>query len=135
MAEQLRAAQEAYPDKPGPEGDWWLPARLGGSAPTPQEAAELDAAEAARRAARRSAPPENAAGSPAVSPCGGPGSADPIGSPSIFGKFGGYGGVAEAAVALVPVVPFEQRRDRQRRSSMPAWTSPSAAKQGPRWRW
>jgi 1-acyl-sn-glycerol-3-phosphate acyltransferase len=52
MAAQLHAAQESYPDKPGPEGDWWLPARLGGSAPTPERAAELDAEEAARRAAR-----------------------------------------------------------------------------------
>ena len=60
MTEQLHAAQETYPDKPGPEGDWWLPVRLGGSAPTPQRAAELDAAEAARRAARRSAPPGDA---------------------------------------------------------------------------
>jgi 1-acyl-sn-glycerol-3-phosphate acyltransferase len=52
MSAQLHQAQEAYPDKPGPEGDWWLPARLGGSAPTPERAAELDAEEAARRAAR-----------------------------------------------------------------------------------
>jgi 1-acyl-sn-glycerol-3-phosphate acyltransferase len=49
MAAQLHELQESYPDKPGPEGDWWLPARLGGSAPTPQRAAELDAEEAARR--------------------------------------------------------------------------------------
>jgi 1-acyl-sn-glycerol-3-phosphate acyltransferase len=53
MTTQLHAAQEAYPDKPGPEGDWWLPARLGGTAPTPERAAELDAEEAARRAARK----------------------------------------------------------------------------------
>jgi hypothetical protein len=50
MSAQLHEVQEAYPDKPGPEGDWWLPARLGGSAPTPDRAAELDAEEAARRA-------------------------------------------------------------------------------------
>jgi 1-acyl-sn-glycerol-3-phosphate acyltransferase len=50
MTAQLHAAQESYPDKPGPEGDWWLPARLGGSAPTPERAAELDAEEDARRA-------------------------------------------------------------------------------------
>jgi 1-acyl-sn-glycerol-3-phosphate acyltransferase len=53
MTALLHAAQESYPDKPGPEGDWWLPARLGGSAPTPERAAELDAEEAARRAARK----------------------------------------------------------------------------------
>jgi 1-acyl-sn-glycerol-3-phosphate acyltransferase len=53
MSAQLHQVQEAYPDKPGPEGDWWLPARLGGSAPTPERAAELDAEETARRAARK----------------------------------------------------------------------------------
>lgn len=53
MSDLLHRAQETYPDKPGPEGDWWLPARLGGSAPTPERAAELDAEEAARRAARK----------------------------------------------------------------------------------
>ncbi len=51
MSAQLHEVQESYPDKPGPEGDWWLPARLGGSAPTPERAAELDAEETARRAA------------------------------------------------------------------------------------
>ncbi|MBY8873296.1 1-acyl-sn-glycerol-3-phosphate acyltransferase [Micromonospora sp. PLK6-60] len=36
-------AQREYPDRPaGPEDTWWLPAHLGGSAPTPAEAAELD---------------------------------------------------------------------------------------------
>ncbi|HEY6745455.1 MAG TPA: lysophospholipid acyltransferase family protein [Mycobacteriales bacterium] len=55
MTAQLHRVQESYPDKPGPEGDWWLPARLGGSAPTPERAAELDAEEAARRAARKAA--------------------------------------------------------------------------------
>ncbi|HWH15473.1 MAG TPA: lysophospholipid acyltransferase family protein [Miltoncostaeaceae bacterium] len=40
----LHAAQERYPDRPrGPEDSWWLPARLGGTAPTPAEAAGLDA--------------------------------------------------------------------------------------------
>ena len=37
-----------YPDKP--EGAWWIPARLGGGAPTPEEAERLDA-EARRRKA------------------------------------------------------------------------------------
>ncbi|MEU7921772.1 lysophospholipid acyltransferase family protein [Micromonospora zamorensis] len=38
-------AQRDYPDAPaGPDDTWWLPAHLGGSAPTPEEAAVLDAA-------------------------------------------------------------------------------------------
>ena len=53
MAEQLREAQESYPDKPGPQDAWWLPARLGGTAPTPEEAAKLDAQESAARAVAR----------------------------------------------------------------------------------
>ncbi|GGS04626.1 1-acyl-sn-glycerol-3-phosphate acyltransferase [Micromonospora fulviviridis] len=36
-------AQREYPDQPaGPDDAWWQPAHLGGSAPTPQQAAELD---------------------------------------------------------------------------------------------
>ncbi|MEV0806188.1 lysophospholipid acyltransferase family protein [Micromonospora sp. NPDC050200] len=36
-------AQREYPDKPaGPEDAWWQPAHLGGTAPTPEGAAELD---------------------------------------------------------------------------------------------
>jgi len=39
----LDEAQAAYPDRPKPgEDPWWLPAHLGGSAPTPEEAAQLD---------------------------------------------------------------------------------------------
>ena len=50
MQAMLREAQETYPDSPtGPEDAWWLPARLGGTAPTPEQAAERDAAERARR--------------------------------------------------------------------------------------
>ncbi|PZG13769.1 1-acyl-sn-glycerol-3-phosphate acyltransferase [Micromonospora craterilacus] len=38
-------AQREYPDRPaGPEDRWWLPAHLDGTAPTPEEAAALDAA-------------------------------------------------------------------------------------------
>jgi 1-acyl-sn-glycerol-3-phosphate acyltransferase len=55
MAEQLREAQESYPDKPGPDDTWWLPARLGGTAPTLAEAAELDRLEVRERIARRRA--------------------------------------------------------------------------------
>jgi 1-acyl-sn-glycerol-3-phosphate acyltransferase len=37
-------AQREYPDQPaGPDDTWWLPAHLGGTAPTPEEAAVLDA--------------------------------------------------------------------------------------------
>jgi 1-acyl-sn-glycerol-3-phosphate acyltransferase len=39
----LREAQDSYPDQPSGEGDsWWLPARLGGTAPTIEQARELD---------------------------------------------------------------------------------------------
>ncbi len=45
MAARLAAVQAAYPDTPRGEDDrWWLPAHLGGSAPTPGQAARLDRA-------------------------------------------------------------------------------------------
>jgi 1-acyl-sn-glycerol-3-phosphate acyltransferase len=50
-------AIDAYPDEEQPPGSWWLPASRGGSAPTPQRAAEMDAEEKARRAARKNQPP------------------------------------------------------------------------------
>lgn len=47
MAELLARTQTRYPDPPrGPEDLWWLPAHLGGTAPTPEEAVALDAADA-----------------------------------------------------------------------------------------
>ena len=50
MEHLLDEAQRSYPDRPaGPEDSWWLPAHLGGSAPTPEEAAERDASHAAGR--------------------------------------------------------------------------------------
>ncbi|HZY00659.1 MAG TPA: lysophospholipid acyltransferase family protein [Dermatophilaceae bacterium] len=52
MNELLHAAQEAYPPVPATEL-MYLPARLGGSAPTLEQATALDEEEAARRAARR----------------------------------------------------------------------------------
>ncbi len=56
MGVLLDAAQAAYPDRPAGESDrWWLPAHLGGSAPTPEEAAELDRADLAARRAKREA--------------------------------------------------------------------------------
>ena len=51
MTALLHEAQESYPDQPaGPHDAWWLPVRLGGTAPTPERAAEMDAADARRRA-------------------------------------------------------------------------------------
>jgi hypothetical protein len=56
MRDLLHGVQDAYPDKPDSDDDrWWLPARLGGTAPTPEEAAALDAAEAEERRAARAA--------------------------------------------------------------------------------
>ena len=49
----LTTVQRSYPDSPsGPDDSWWLPQALGGTAPTPEEAAVLDAAEAAERRAK-----------------------------------------------------------------------------------
>jgi len=42
MSGLLERAQAEYPEKPEGDERWWLPARLGGTAPTPEEAAELD---------------------------------------------------------------------------------------------
>ncbi|WP_046317310.1 lysophospholipid acyltransferase family protein [Mycobacterium sp. UM_Kg1] len=53
MQRLLEQTQDAYPEPPA--GAFWVPARLGGSAPTPAEALELDAAEAARKAEQRAA--------------------------------------------------------------------------------
>lgn len=57
-AEMERLLEEtiaAYPADEQPPGSWWLPARHGGSAPTPEQAKELDAAELRERAAKRAA--------------------------------------------------------------------------------
>jgi 1-acyl-sn-glycerol-3-phosphate acyltransferase len=44
MAALLERAQREYPDVPsGPDETWWQPGYLGGSAPSPEEAAALDA--------------------------------------------------------------------------------------------
>jgi hypothetical protein len=50
----LDATRARYPvvDDPNP---WWMPAHLGGTAPTPAQAAELDAQEQLKRARRRGA--------------------------------------------------------------------------------
>lgn len=51
LREALARAQGSYPE-PG-QGQWWQPHQLGGAAPTPEQAIELDAAVVARRAEKR----------------------------------------------------------------------------------
>jgi len=54
MEALLHNAQRDYPDRPVRDDDrWWLPARLGGTAPTPEDAARLDEEERVLRAERR----------------------------------------------------------------------------------
>ncbi len=49
MQDLLDEAQIGYPDQPGNAKDrWWMPAHLGGSAPPPQDAAEIDRRAVAR---------------------------------------------------------------------------------------
>ena len=55
MAELLDQAIAEYPLSP--EGQWWAPARHGGTAPTPEQAKKLDEEELAARAARKAAKP------------------------------------------------------------------------------
>lgn len=55
LAGLVAEAVAAYPAEEQPPGSWWLPARLGGTAPTPERAAQLDTEEKAARAARRAA--------------------------------------------------------------------------------
>ena len=51
MEQLLDEAQRSYPDQPaGPDDRWWLPAHLGGTAPTPEAAAADDAVRAAGKA-------------------------------------------------------------------------------------
>jgi 1-acyl-sn-glycerol-3-phosphate acyltransferase len=50
MRALLERVQRTYPQRPAGDDDrWWLPAAMGGTAPTPQQAKTLDAAEAAAR--------------------------------------------------------------------------------------
>ena len=52
METLLDEAQRSYPQQPaGPEDTWWLPAHLGGTAPTPEAAAADDSHRAAGKAA------------------------------------------------------------------------------------
>jgi 1-acyl-sn-glycerol-3-phosphate acyltransferase len=54
MSAMLEESIRDYPAEEQPPGSWWLPRRFGGSAPTLEEAAEMDAEEKRQRAARRS---------------------------------------------------------------------------------
>ncbi len=53
MSALLDRTIRAYPADEQPPGSWWLPAAYGGSAPTLERAAELDAEEKRRRAERK----------------------------------------------------------------------------------
>jgi 1-acyl-sn-glycerol-3-phosphate acyltransferase len=55
MATLLDETIRAYPAAEQPPGSWWLPAAYGGSAPTMEEAAQLDADEKRERARARAA--------------------------------------------------------------------------------
>lgn len=61
MQHLLERVQDSY--GPHPAGEFWVPRRLGGGAPSLAEAARLDAEEASQRAARR-AQGHDAAGAP-----------------------------------------------------------------------
>jgi 1-acyl-sn-glycerol-3-phosphate acyltransferase len=53
MEALLDEAQRTYPEQPaGPEDRWWQPAHLGGTAPTPEEAAVQDSLRAAGHATK-----------------------------------------------------------------------------------
>ena len=54
MEALLDQAQRSYPDQPaGPDDRWWLPVHLGGTAPTPEEAAIADGVRARGAAVAR----------------------------------------------------------------------------------
>jgi 1-acyl-sn-glycerol-3-phosphate acyltransferase len=55
MARMLDETIRRYPADEQPPGSWWLPAAYGGSAPTMEEAAQLDAEEKRERARQRAA--------------------------------------------------------------------------------
>jgi len=62
MEALLDEAQRSYPDQPaGPEDRWWLPTHLGGTAPTPEEAAVRDREYAAGRVVKPARPSRLAA--------------------------------------------------------------------------
>ncbi len=53
LSELLEKAQREYPELPKTGQEWWQPAYLGGSAPTPEEAEALDLKELERRKSDR----------------------------------------------------------------------------------
>jgi 1-acyl-sn-glycerol-3-phosphate acyltransferase len=54
MSAMLDEVQRDYPDRPADPGQaWWLPAHMGGGAPTPEDAVRLDEAEREARARGR----------------------------------------------------------------------------------
>ena len=53
MSAMLADVVADYPADEQPPGSWWVPASMGGSAPTPEEALALDAAEKRERARKR----------------------------------------------------------------------------------
>ncbi len=53
MAAMLARVVADYPADEQPPGSWWVPASMGGTAPTPDEAIALDAAEKRERARKR----------------------------------------------------------------------------------
>jgi 1-acyl-sn-glycerol-3-phosphate acyltransferase len=55
ITELLAESQRTHPQSPAPGDDWWLPAHLGGSAPTPEEADARIARQMQERRARRAA--------------------------------------------------------------------------------
>ncbi|MDL9937635.1 lysophospholipid acyltransferase family protein [Gordonia sp. ABSL1-1] len=57
MTTMLHEVQESYEH---PDGAFWVPTRLGGSAPTPEEAAVIEEDEAQRKAAARAAKADKA---------------------------------------------------------------------------
>jgi 1-acyl-sn-glycerol-3-phosphate acyltransferase len=57
MEALLDEAQRSYPEQPaGPDDRWWQPAHLGGTAPTPEEAAVQDSLRAAGHATKTPKP-------------------------------------------------------------------------------
>jgi 1-acyl-sn-glycerol-3-phosphate acyltransferase len=55
MSQMLADTVAAYPADEQPPGSWWVPASMGGSAPTLEEATRLDAEEKRERARKRAA--------------------------------------------------------------------------------
>ncbi|WP_310961768.1 lysophospholipid acyltransferase family protein [Nocardioides terrisoli] len=53
MESMLAGLIDSYPDADRAAGAWWMPASHGGSAPTPEQAAQMYAEERAARAARK----------------------------------------------------------------------------------